>query len=618
MFSNLKNLNLKRVCVARRLSDPASSVFQTWFQINHGEPDQAASGKEQADLSDIGYTDGPSSSSKPAARRQDKIRGLLETSLIFLCFALIAGQLPPDVNESHYLTKAKHYWNPDWCAGDIFLGSSFAHWIFYVLTGWLTKLFSLSIVAWIGRIVTWALLALAWQRFCWKLLPARGLSVLAAIFFLLLNERFHLAGEWVVGGFEAKGFAYFFVLMALGSIVSRDWRLAWPMLGCSMAFHVLVGGWAFIAAAFAWIAMQLTEFDESRSNRSRFQSTVFKIKSQLLPFCAGAAIGLLGLIPPLLADQAASPEHSTAARMIYVHHRIAHHLTFDSFPVLHVARFTVIIVFCYLLSCWLKSRYRMMYRRMLPFYFFCIASLLISFGGLLLSGLAEQNQQLAQWSAGLLRLYWFRLSDFAIPAATAISSCLVIYVWISTDRRITTRLSCLVFISCIVAATGLLVVGKFADPRPRADLRSLPKYDDDFDRTMDTYHNWIKACRWIAANTPEYATFITPHEQQTFKWYAGRSEIVCWKDIPQDSLGILEWDLRLKELYEPQRRYEEGLMWYSDEYLKEIANRYEATHLLIPQGTVDLAIRLGRPSTTLKQVYPEDPSEKSTYVVFEF
>ena len=31
---------------------------------------------------------------------------LLETALILLLFSAVAGQLPPDVNESHYLTKA--------------------------------------------------------------------------------------------------------------------------------------------------------------------------------------------------------------------------------------------------------------------------------------------------------------------------------------------------------------------------------------------------------------------------------------------------------------------------------------------------------------------------------
>ena len=633
-FSNLKILNLKNVLtgaqsntnkkfnlpiagcrhcssICRSSYRAATSVFQTLFKINRGPTEPSTTDDESVTkVTDSRH----SSSSKPVTDRQNTVWRYLEMVLIFISFALLAGQLPPDVNESHYLTKAKHYWDPDWCPGDIFLGSSFAHWIFYVTTGWLTKLFSLSVVAWIGRCVTWAMLAFAWQRFSWKLVPTCGMSVLSAIFFLMLNERFHLAGEWVVGGFEAKGFAYFFILMALGNIVQRRWRFAWPLLGAATAFHVLVGGWGFIAATFAWLAMRWTEIDRFRSRRLWFQNSTQKFRSQLLPYCAGAAIGLLGVIPPLMADQASNSATSTAAQFVYVNHRISHHLTFGAFPVWHVARFALIIVFCYLLSCWLKSRSHSMFRRMLPLYFFCFASLIFSFGGLLLSGIAEQNEQLAQWSAGLLRFYWFRLSDFAIPAATAMSSCLVINTWLSNDRRILTRLSFAVFVGCILAATGLLVVEKFAEPRPRADVQSLPDYENDRRKTMDTYHNWTKACRWIAANTPPSACFITPHQQQTFKWYAGRSEVVCWKDIPQDPEGIEEWTQRLNILYEVQRDFEAGLMSYTDEQLNEIATRYGATHLLIPQRAVDLA----ETPTTLKQIYPEDRSEKSTYVVFEF
>ncbi len=588
----------------------------TMFQINREDQDPTVAGQETKGVlhqeSELPLPPGGDSG------RQTRITVWLETSLIFLCFALVAGQLPPDVNESHYLTKAKHYWDPNWCAGDIFLGSSFAHWIFFVSSGWLANFFSLSAVAWIGRVITWGLLSFAWQRFTSSLLPAKGLSILSAIFFLLLNERFHLAGEWVVGGFEAKGLAYFFVLMALGSAVQRKWNWAWPMLGCAMAFHVLVGGWAFIALTFAWIAMRWSEFDSTQPGTKKrwvyFLNGWDDAKQQVGPFCVGAAIGLIGLIPPLLADRTADPEISNAARMIYVNHRIAHHLTFDAFPTFHIARFSMIVVFCYLLHCWLKSRWPAMHRRFRPVTFFCVAAMLISFGGLLLSGLAEQNEAFAQQCAGLLRFYWFRLSDFAIPAATSVLSCLIIFLWAYTDQRLTTRLSCLAIVICIVCAGGLIVMEKHRDPRPRADLRSLPSYEGDEERTINTYKNWRKVCQWIKTNTPKTSVFITPHEQQTFKWYAERSEVVCWKDIPQDALGILEWKQRLSELYEPQRRYEAGLMSYSDEQLKAIAQRYGATHLLIPQRHVDWS----NSPTSLQQIYPADQSTKSTYVVFKF
>ena len=45
-------------------------------------------------------------------------RAAVETLLVFGVFALHGAWPVPDVNEPHYLSKAKHYWNPDWCRAE--------------------------------------------------------------------------------------------------------------------------------------------------------------------------------------------------------------------------------------------------------------------------------------------------------------------------------------------------------------------------------------------------------------------------------------------------------------------------------------------------------------------
>ena len=81
-------------------------------------------------------------------------------------FAVISGGQTPDLNEAHYLTKAKHYWNPAWCPEDHFLNSLDAHQVFYYSLGWLTLWFDLPTTAWIGRMITWSLLA-------WVMVPIK-------------------------------------------------------------------------------------------------------------------------------------------------------------------------------------------------------------------------------------------------------------------------------------------------------------------------------------------------------------------------------------------------------------------------------------------------------------
>ena len=184
------------------------------------------------------------------AERPDvsKKQAWFEVALIFLVFFIHAGWRPPAVNEAHYLTKAKHYWNPDWCESDIFLKSADAHLTFYWTLGWLTGLLSLPATAWVGRVLTWGLLAWAWRRLSAAIVPGRFMAVLTAAIFLSFQHRLHMAGEWVVGGVEAKGFAYVLVFLAAEAMTRGRWRAVWPMLGAAAAFHVLVSGWALIAA----------------------------------------------------------------------------------------------------------------------------------------------------------------------------------------------------------------------------------------------------------------------------------------------------------------------------------------------------------------------------------
>ena len=62
-------------------------------------------------------------------------------------------------------------------------------------------------------------------------MPRPLAAVLSAALFLALNYYGQMAGEWVVGGVEAKCFAYGFVLMALRDMVDRRWGMVCLLLG---------------------------------------------------------------------------------------------------------------------------------------------------------------------------------------------------------------------------------------------------------------------------------------------------------------------------------------------------------------------------------------------------
>ena len=89
----------------------------------------------------------------------------------------------------------------------------------------------------------------------------------------------------------------------------------------------------------------------------------------------------------------------------------------------------------------------------------------------------------------------------------------------------------------------------YLDPRPGAVSQASPVSRLGRYRLYLRYRAWRDACDWIAEHTPPDAVFLTPRYQQTFKWFAGRSEAANWKDVPQDAAKLVEWWQRMQELY---------------------------------------------------------------------
>ncbi|MEM6780026.1 MAG: hypothetical protein AAF670_20390, partial [Planctomycetota bacterium] len=138
-------------------------------------------------------------------------------AIIFLValFFAYAGDAPPGVNEAHYLVKAKNFWDPNFCRNDLFAASGKAHLTFYVVFGWLTRVASLELTAWIGRLVGWGLVAAGLVRLGSSLGLRIPWMVMASIVWLAGIEYGNLAGEWVIGGIEAKVPAYGLALVGL-------------------------------------------------------------------------------------------------------------------------------------------------------------------------------------------------------------------------------------------------------------------------------------------------------------------------------------------------------------------------------------------------------------------
>ncbi|WP_237607149.1 DUF6798 domain-containing protein [Roseimaritima sediminicola] len=508
-----------------------------------------------------------------------------ETWLILLVFIFYAGDPAPAINEAHYLVKAKNFWQPQWCGGDMFVTSGKAHATFYVVFGWLTQLFSLDTTAWIGRLVGWLMLALGLQRLSWAVVGRPYASVIAAFIWLAGIEHGNLAGEWVVGGIEAKVPAYGLVLLGLERMLRDRWSWVWPLFGMAAAFHVLVGGWSVVCGMLVYVLVGRRASPPRR---------------QILPLLVGGAIALLGLLPAVWLEQGTTPADAVAAARIYVYQRIPHHLLPSNFALSWYVRHGVLLA----LAATVFGLQRLD-RRTGMLGWFTVGTVALALVGLVIGLLPPSHPDLA---ARLLRYYWFRMTDSIVPLALALAS---VRLWV-VPSRLGVPLGRVLLIT--LALVSILLVGRHGLEKQLAGLPAscdLHSQGNPADVTVaqrqQVCRDWIRTCQWIRDNTDPDAVFLTPRHQQTFKWYAHRAEVVNYKDVPQDVPHLKQWQERFERVFPRYLGRVRVTIQYAE--LEAFRRDYDADYLVVDRRIVPYAL-------PLKQVYPTPWEPNQHYAVY--
>ncbi|MEZ6124732.1 MAG: DUF6798 domain-containing protein [Planctomycetaceae bacterium] len=477
-------------------------------------------------------------------------RGEVLLSWILISFVFVGVSLlsvpVPGVNEPHYLSKARFYFDPQWCQRDFFLQSGNAHEVFYRIIGPLAARCSLSFTAIVGRIVSLALLAGGWcvlgRRF--GLTPAGLIS--SGCLFCLIAMTGSFSGEWIVGGFESKVPAYGCSLAGVAFWLApgrtqnnRTCLAAGVLIGIAIAWHPVVGMWFCIGIAISETAIRAFR---RLSNSERTDSESSGVTQPAVFLITALVAGLPGLVPAvrLVVTSETSPADQQKANFIQVFWRLAHHLDPSTFPLaawIHSGLLCVILTGCLL---WMRKHNRQgqpsqteavgnvdsVWRSWLTL---LLTSLLTAVVGVAIAWHRIPAIEMPdwQWRAALLKFYPFRFFDSLLPISTALAASAAVF-------RVRSR----------GGNTGafLLVIGTLLAAgmtRPSAPVGW----------TAEQFVTWQEACDWLKQNTPADSLVYGPRESFGLKWYAERAEYVCIKDCPQDAAGILEWDRRLWAVY---------------------------------------------------------------------
>ncbi|MBS0265520.1 MAG: hypothetical protein JSS02_26545 [Planctomycetes bacterium] len=458
--------------------------------------------------------------------------------LVWACFAgvVLYRTSLPGINEPQYLCKAKHFYAPEWCARDMFLDSANAHWVFYAVIGPLTRIATLDQTAVIGRALAWACLAWSWVRLARLWLTGRWSPVVAACLFLCLQAWGNFSGEWVVGGVEAKCFAYTALLHALAGVCEKSYRQAAAALGLAISFHPVVGAWGAICLGLAQAGPMIAAWWPARPSLPSRSAEEFTppasrarafIREWGVPGLLCLGLSLPGLIPALqMIATVPSTELARQADAIQVFERLDHHLDPTDFPRANYVLYAVGLVL-WLPWAWLRrsSRPQCVFAR------FVLATLFIASAGLVV-GIVFR-------SAGLMKFYPFRLFDLFLPLAVALAATEMLECLFASPRWAAHSKGARLAAWAGPVVAGLALLGA---------LRAPGKYSNPSHMQPDNWMAFVDACHWIDEHTPADALFLTGRMNVGFKWYAQRAEYVTWKDCPQDAAGILEWKRRLQQI----------------------------------------------------------------------
>jgi len=512
-----------------------------------------------------------------------------------------AGAWPaPDTNESHYLCKARHAWDPSWCRGDFFLESPEAHQVFYRLLGPAAAWLPLPVAAWLGRSAGWLAIAAGLCTVTASVVPdgprkpsakassadagedsgawgPLGSALLLAALYSLAVRHTTASGEWVIGGSEGKVFAWGLVLAGAGLLASGRTAAAWLAFACASTLHVLVGGWAMLAwiGACLWNRVVGEAWPRAAGPRKGSDPHPFDPPmAAALPWPSvaalvlGAVLALAAVLPAFALSRGVSPADAAEATRIYVVERLPHHLLVRTFAEGLVSRHLLAVGFAFSLAAMLVAGGGPRAIPLRRLTVFVGAAAAIAAAG---CGLSLLEPFAPRITYGLLRYYWFRLSDGLVPLLLACG----LVVFLRRPRRgVAGWLP-------IATVAGLLLVDLAHEsrhwPLPGRWIASRA------DRHVAA-QAWEEACQWIASNTPSDAVFLTPRGSATFQWRTGRAEVVSWKHVPQSLAGILEWRRRIDDCF---ARPEGGRMAVSTsqlgpERVREVADRYGAGWIIVP------------------------------------
>ncbi len=477
-------------------------------------------------------------------------------------------------NEVDVLPLAKQFVAPDWIANDWYLNLETNYrYLFQIIFGWLIVHFGFLATSIIGRLICYALVSWGIVLLGQKLGLSLSYLLLATVVITYQgNLQGTIAGEWFVGGLEAKALAYGLILIALPLMLSKKYILMTLLLGLATSFHVLVGGWAFITT-LGWFCFRPQRLFKLGKN----------VWLLLVIYLAASAFAIPTAFQQLFAPSISA---NISPSFIYVFLRLPHHLNPFAWHPLLWLRLTIYLSIWALCMVSLQKNADLQgwksedYARF-ELAEFTLISLIPFVTGVAIAFFDHQGQ----W----LQYYPFRFGDMMLPLTTfLLLACSLQAKFSFKNNRF--RLILIALLSCI-----LLTQGAIFNQRAIA-YADFPTSEQDVDSQFKLMSTWIDE------HIDREAIVIShPWKLTSFSWMSERATIVKLKMFPQTKKSIVEYYERLNDLsagavakiYFGDRKIDQGNMvkaisagfsHLNTSQVKQLMTKYQSNYFLTDES----------------------------------
>lgn len=438
----------------------------------------------------------------------------------FFSLKLLLDDNMGGANEVDVLPLARQYAEPTWIPGDWYLNQPPGYrMLFQALFGKLAASWGFLATSLLGRLFCYTLISSGLVFLAGQMGLSLPLLLLAVGLFLYLHpEQGIAAGEWIAKSLEAKSLSYGFLLLAIGLMLQRRYRWMALLLGLATSFHVLVGGWAFVAM-WGWLFLR---------RRNDFADMRY-LGLIVLIYLAGSVFALPPILQQLLTP---NPPATIQPSYIYVFVRLPHHLNPLSWqwdwwikPLIYL----IVLAF----SVWLlqrqQVRFSKQYAACIGLAEFTLITLVPFILGLAIAPFDSQGI--------FLQYYPFRLGDVMLPLNTSLLfAC-------AMEQTLTGRARKGLLLVCILILSWMCSTQAVRFQKQLVALQQFPSKEQGVDP------EWKAICAWVRTHTAKNAVVVSsPVEFENFSWLTQRPTIAKFKLLPQTKTGIVAWYERLADL----------------------------------------------------------------------